>query len=140
MILLRQSTASQTVKLGPFVSASDGVTLMDSLTINAADILLSKGGAALAAKNSGGGTYDTAGYYTITLDATDSSTVGPLQIACNMTGALPVFMDMQVIEEAAYDALYASGATGPLVVGTNYRFTNNNTGAGFDDVTVTEAP
>ena len=107
---LRQSTASQSVLIGPFVDATDGVTAETGLTIANTDIRLSKNGANIAAKNSGGGTHDELGYYTITLDATDSNTVGRLQLMVNATGALPVYHEFQVLEESVYDGLYASGA------------------------------
>lgn len=67
MLYLRQSTASQAVVIGPFVDPTTG-DVEASLTINASDIRLSKNGANIVAKNSGGGTYDEVGMYTITLD------------------------------------------------------------------------
>ncbi len=66
----------------------------------------------MAAKNSGGGTHDENGWYAITLDATDTNTVGRLQVSCKVAGALAVFMEFQVLEEAIYDALFASSAAG----------------------------
>jgi hypothetical protein len=79
------------VLIGPFVDSGDGVTVEDGLTIDAADIRLSVNGGNIAAKNSGGGTHDELGYYTITLDATDTATVGRLQVMVAETGALPVY-------------------------------------------------
>lgn len=107
---LRQSTASQSVLIGPFVDSTDGNTAETGLTIDAADIRLSKNGANIAGKNSGGGSHDELGYYTITLDATDTDTVGRLQLMVHEAGALPVYHEFEVIEEAAYDALYAANA------------------------------
>jgi hypothetical protein len=112
MIPLKQSTASQTVTIGPFLDATDAVTLESGLTIANTDIRLSKAGGNIVPKNSGGGTYDEAGAYTITLDATDTNTVGSLQLYCNMSGALPVYHEFYVFEEAIYDALYGASATG----------------------------
>lgn len=114
MIILKQSTASQAVKLGPFVDSADGVTAETGLTIANTDIKLSKAGGTLGSKNSGGGTHDADGWYTITLDATDTATVGALQVTCTMSGALPVFATFQVVEEAVYDALFGASATGKL--------------------------
>lgn len=114
MIILKQSTASQAIKIGPFVSSGDGVTPATGLTIANTDIQLSKAGGTLSSKNSGGGTHDANGWYTITLDATDTATVGPLQLTCNMGSALPVFATFQVVEEAVYDALFGASATGKL--------------------------
>lgn len=116
MLYLKQSTASQSILIGPFVDDTNGVTLKTSLTINNTDILLSKNGSSLSAKNSGGGTHDQNAWYTITLDATDTDTVGILQLTCKVTGALTVFADCQILEESVYDALIASGATGDLLV------------------------
>jgi hypothetical protein len=105
---LRQSTASQAVLIGPFVD-SDGAAVT-GLTIDAADIRLSKNGGNIAGKNSGGGTHDELGMYTITLDATDTNTVGRLQLTVAETGALIVYHEFEVLEEAIYDALYAASA------------------------------
>lgn len=122
MLYLRQSTASQSVVIGPFVDSTDGNTAETALTIDAADIRLSKNGANIVGKNSGGGTHDELGYYTITLDATDTDTVGRLQIMVHESGALPVYHEFQVLEEAIFDAMFAgsanawSGAAGSSVV------------------------
>ncbi len=109
MIFLKQSTASQAVLLGPFVDETDGKTAETGLTIANTDIRLSKTGGNMAAKNSGGGTHDEAGWYTATLDATDTNTVGTLQISVHVSGALPVWLDVHVLEEAIYDSLIGSG-------------------------------
>ena len=112
MLFLKQSTASQSILLGPFVDATDGATAETGLTIANTDIRLSKNGGNMAAKNSGGGTHDENGWYTITLDATDTNTVGRLQISCKVSGALAVFMECQVLEEDIYDALIGASAAG----------------------------
>lgn len=101
------------------MDSADGSTAETGLTIANTDIRLSKNGANLAAKNSGGGTHDELGYYTITLDATDTNTVGRLQIMCTMSGALPVYHEYQVLEEAVFDNLFASSAPGPLAANSN---------------------
>jgi len=107
---LKQSTASQSVLIGPFLDDTDFVSEEVSLTISNTDIRLSKNGANLAAKNSGGGTHDESGWYQITLDATDTDTVGRLQLFVHETGALPVFAEFEVLEEAVYNHIYASAA------------------------------
>jgi hypothetical protein len=110
MEVLRQST-SQTIRLGPFVDDIDGVTPEIALTILNTDIKISKDGGAAANKNLGGAAVDGAnGWYIATLDSIDTNTVGLLQIDIAMTGALPVWMRFQVIEEAIYDSLFAGGA------------------------------
>jgi hypothetical protein len=112
MLYLKQSTASQAILLGPFVDDTDGATAETGLTIANTDVRLSKNGGNMAAKASGGGTHDENGWYTITLDATDTNTVGRLQISCKVSGALTVLMEANVLEEAVYVKTFASGATG----------------------------
>ncbi len=121
MLYLKQSTASQSVIIGPFVDKTDGNSQEVSLTIANTDIRLSKNGGNLAAKNSGGGTHDEEGFYQITLDATDTDTVGRLQLFCHIEAdALPVYHEFMVLEETVYDGLFAtnSGATTLLPVDT----------------------
>lgn len=114
MLYLRQSTASQSDTIGPFVDDTDGKTAETGLSIANTDIRLSKNGGNMAAKNSGGGTHDEAGWYTVTFDATDTDTVGRLKVSVGVSGALPVFAEYTVLEEAVYDALFAASATGLL--------------------------
>jgi len=118
MFYLRQSTASQAVLIGPFVDSLDGNTVESGLTVDAADIRLSKNGANIVGKNSGGGTHDELGYYTITLDATDTDTVGRLQLAVHESGALPVYHEFQVLEEVVFDAMFAASAALSVTVGS----------------------
>jgi hypothetical protein len=143
MLYLKQSTASQSVLIGPFVDDTDGKTAETGLTIANTDIRLSKNGGNMAAKNSGGGTHDEAGWYAITLDATDTNTVGRLQLSVDVAGALPVWDKYQVIEEAVYDAMYAASAAGPLQSTTAGRkldvTANGEAGLDFDNTAGTLA-
>lgn len=110
---LRQSTASQEIVLGPFVDSVDGNTAETGLTIANTDIKIYKGGATSAVnKNSGGGTHDAGGRYTAVLDATDTNTVGAMEVHVHVSGALPVFRRYWVLEESVYDALFAASAPG----------------------------
>jgi hypothetical protein len=109
---LRQSTGAQTHLIGPFLDPSDGNTEKNALTINASDIRLAKASADPVAKNSGGATFKEAGNYYITLDATDTSTVGTLEINVHVAGALYVFKPCYVVTPAVYDAFYGASATG----------------------------
>ncbi len=109
-LVLREDTASQAVMVGPYVD-SDGAPLT-GLTINASDIRVSKNGANMVSKNSGGCTHDEIGFYTCTFDATDTDTAGRLQIMSAVSGALVVKMDFQVLPTAVYDRDNASGAVG----------------------------
>jgi hypothetical protein len=113
---LRQSTASQEILLGPFVAAADG-TAQTGLTIANTDIQLLKGGAtAEGSKNSGGGTHIAGGRYSAVLDATDTNTVGILEVSVNPGSGIPWNKSYYVLEEAVYDQLFAASATGAVPV------------------------
>ena len=110
---LRQSTASQKILLGSFLDDTDGKTAETGLTIANTDIKLWKGGATTeASKNSGGATHIAGGRYYAVLDATDTNTVGMLEVNVHVAGALPVRRQFYVLEEAVYDALFAASAAG----------------------------
>lgn len=114
-MFLRQSTASQEVLLGPFLDDTDGKTAETALSIANTDIKIWKHGATSeASKNSGGATHIASGRYYAVLDATDTNTVGNLEINVHVSGALPVKVRLVVLEEAIYDAVYAASATGLL--------------------------
>lgn len=105
MLWLKQSTAA-TVKIGPFVDSTDGVTAEDALTISQADIRLSKNGGAFAQTNNAtGATHDENGWYGVPLDTTDTGTLGTLIVAVAESGALPVWAEYMVIPANAYDSL-----------------------------------
>lgn len=105
MNILKQSTAV-TVKLGAFVDDSDGKTAETGLTISQADIRLSKNGGDFAqTHNAAGATHDEFGYYDITLDTTDTNTLGRLRVAVSESGALPVWQDFLVVTANVYDTL-----------------------------------
>lgn len=104
-MFLRQST-SQVIRFGPFLDSTDGVTPETGLTIAQADMQLSKDGGAFAQKNSAGNaTHDVDGWYSTTLNATDTATAGELKIQINVVGALPVWEKWFVLTATAYDAL-----------------------------------
>lgn len=111
---LKQSTASQSRAIGPFLDDTDFKTPETGLTIANTDIKLVVNGGASANKNSGGGTHRVNGVYGITFDATDTATVGEMEVSVVVAGALPVFDKFTVVEEAVYDALFASSAPGYL--------------------------
>ena len=113
MNYLRQSTASQEILIGPFLDDTDGKTAETALTIANTDIKVWKhGGTTEASKNSGGATHIASGRYYAVLDATDTDTVGMLEVNVHVAGALPVRRVFQVLEEVVYDALFASSALG----------------------------
>lgn len=112
---LKQSTAA-TVKLGPFVDSTDGVTAETALTISQADIRLSKNGGDIAqSNNAAGATHDELGYYDVPLDTTDTNTLGRLDVIVSESGALPVFRSFMVLEAAKWDALFG---TAPIPANT----------------------
>jgi hypothetical protein len=111
-IYLKQSTASQSRAIGPFLDDTDFKTAETGLTIANTDIKLVVNGAASANKNSGGGTHRVNGLYGITFDATDTATVGEMNVSVVVAGALPVFHKFFVVEEAVYDAMFGASALG----------------------------
>lgn len=107
-MVLRQGTAVD-VLIGPFLNNTDGFT---SESGESPAVKLSKNGQTLNAKNDATvPTHDADGYYNCELDATDLNTVGTLVLTVAASAnALPVRHEFQVIEEAAYDFLYAGSA------------------------------
>jgi hypothetical protein len=103
---LRQSTASQSRALGPFVDSSN--VPATGLSIANTDIKIVVNGAASVNKNSGGGTHRVNGVYGVTWDATDTATVGEMEVSVYVAGALVVFATYTVLEEAQYDSLFGA--------------------------------
>jgi hypothetical protein len=102
---LKQST-SVDVPIGPFLDASDGVTAETGLTITQPDIRLKKNGGAWAQKAAAQTlSHEENGYYEVTLDATDTNTLGLLRLAVAESGALPIWEDFLVLPANVYDAL-----------------------------------
>jgi hypothetical protein len=141
MMILRQSTAVD-IGIGPFVDATDGVTAETGLTLSQADFRLKKNNGAWAQVNDAtSATHEENGWYEKELDATDTNTVGILLIAVAEAGALPVWQEYQVVEEAVYDALFAAAALGyvanaPVNV-AQFGGTNLTAAAGRPEVNVT---
>ena len=112
MIEFRQGT-TVTVKMGPFVDSSDGDTDESALSINQADIRLSKNGADFAQVHDDQGAaplpYDEKGWYTLSLDATDVDTLGELLIDIHVSGALHAWREFQVVAQDYWDAKYVTG-------------------------------
>lgn len=107
--ILKQSTA-YTFRLGPFVDKTDGNTQENALTIAYTDVLLSKAGGALAAKNETTALTGTGAnaHYTCILNTTDTNTLGGLRVWCHISAdALPVWQDFVVEPANIYDSLVA---------------------------------
>ena len=113
MPFLKQST-TQTIRFGPFLDATDGVTEETALTITQALRRISKDGGAFAQSNhTGNSTHDSDGWYTDDLDATDTNTVGELILNVQVPAThLPVWMRWWVLEEDIYDAIFGASAAG----------------------------
>ncbi len=103
---LRQSTASQEILLGRFVDDADGNTEEIALTIANTDIKLwFEGGTTLSSKNSGGATHIANGLYYTVLDATDTATLGKLEVHVHVSGALAVKREYMVLPAMIYDSM-----------------------------------
>ena len=107
MQFLKADTAT-TIRIGPFVDDTDGVTAETGLTISQADVRLSKGGAVAAQKNDAtSATHDEAGYYRVPLNSTDTNTEGTLEVCVSESGALPVIARYMVLPAEVYDSVVA---------------------------------
>ena len=97
--------------MGPFVDNGDGHTPEPGLTIQKADVLISKAGASYAAVTAdqgeadAGAPYDAVGDYSISLAIADTDAAGIIKIGINKSGALPVFARFMVVPGTVYDSL-----------------------------------
>lgn len=115
---LRQATASQEILLGRFVDNNDGDTEETGLSIANTDIKIWKeGGTTLASKNSGGATHIANGLYYCVLDATDTDTLGKLEVHVHKSGALAVKREFMVMSGDVYDAMFGTIAEPTEVFG-----------------------
>lgn len=115
MRYLRQST-SVDLPIGPFLDETDGFTVEAALTLTQPDIRLKKNGANWAQKAAAQTlTHEENGFYEVTLDATDTNTLGQLRLAVHETGSRVVLEDFMVLAAGAYDALIGAPASNRLV-------------------------
>lgn len=106
---LKQSTAAE-IALGPFVDSTDGFTAETGLTITQAEVRLKKTSADWAQKNEATSlVHEENGYYRCLLDATDTNTLGILEVAVNESGALPVWKSFEVVAANIFDSLIGGG-------------------------------
>jgi hypothetical protein len=111
-IFLKQSTASQEVVLGRFLDSTDGNTEKTGLTIANTDIKIWVTGATtLASKNSGGGTHIANGVYYCVLDATDTATLGPMEVHTHVATALATKLTCVVLTANVYDSLIGGSSS-----------------------------
>lgn len=105
---LRQSTAV-TVKLGPFVDATDA-TKEESLTITQAEVRLSKNGGDMAQKgNADALGHDELGVYDCNLSTTDTGTLGPLDIFVYESGVMLEWRHFMVVDPNLWDTFFSTG-------------------------------
>jgi len=137
MLILRQSTGID-IRMGPFLDSTDGVTPETGITLGAADqaeVLKENGAATSAMAGVFSAITGCDGWYDYTASTSDTDTVGEVVfIVQDSSVCLPVFVRAFVVEEAVYDALYASSAAGPLqstVAGRTLDVTSTGT-AGID--------
>lgn len=115
---LKQSTAVD-LPIGPFLDETDGKTAETALTLTQPDIRLKKNAANWAQKNAAQTlSHEENGYYEVSLDATDTNTLGLLSLAVHESGALPVRQDYLVISAAAYDLMFGTLPQGVIAYGT----------------------
>lgn len=106
MLFLRYATASQEVLLGPFLDSVDGNSQMTALVIANTSLRIWKEGATTeVSKNSGGATHLSNGRYYAVLDATDTDTLGKMEINVHVAGALAVRREFMVLPTVVFDAL-----------------------------------
>jgi len=103
---LKQSTAVDVI-VGPFVDKTDGNTAETALTVTQAEIRLSKNGGNMAQKNEATAlSHDELGYYVCKFDATDTNTLGILQLMIHESAdALPVYHEYMVVTANVWDTL-----------------------------------
>ena len=110
-IWLKQSTAT-TIRMGPFVAASDGFTaLATTITIAATFVRRAKAGANWVGNGATAGAVTSIsmvdpGWAQVSFAASDADTVGPLHFYINnATGNLPVWAECFVLPANVYDSL-----------------------------------
>ena len=110
MLPLRQSTAT-TVRIGPFVDASDGVS--EETGLAGMGVELSKAGGTFGSRHSATAVaHDSEGWYAVALDTTDTGTLGILTLkAQDDESHLPVWQSYVVLPAAVYDGLVAGTET-----------------------------
>jgi len=110
MPFLKQATAA-CLMMGPFVSEDDGYSACNDISIDASMVLLSKAGAAIAAMNSSTSPeHSGSGYFQVTLDTTDTGTLGTLKVAVSVSPTLPVWETYDVLSSCVWDAWFSDGA------------------------------
>lgn len=112
MQFLRQGYAG-VLKVGPFVDPATGLPVTGA-DIDAADVQLSKNQAAFGTKNdaTNNAAHTAAGFYNITVDATDTGTLGALRMEINISAdantPMVVWEDYMILDPITYDMLFVA--------------------------------
>lgn len=105
---LKQSTAVD-LNIGPFLDSVDGITEEGSLTITQPDVRLSKAGGAFAQKSAAQTlSHQENGWYQVNLSTTDTNTLGPLILAVDEAGAVPIWHEFMVMPANVWDSLFGA--------------------------------
>lgn len=114
MYILRYNTDS-TIKVGPLVSAGDGVTLMTGMGYDLSAARLTKNSNTFATRSNYinlSATHDSvqSGYFNLPISATDLLTYGNLRVAYSGPNCVPLQEDCWVMSTAAYDSNFGASA------------------------------
>lgn len=115
MLFLKEDTNSY-VRVGPFIDATDGYTIESGLTMTGADVFISKGQGAFSGIHNSTQElfYDAYGFYQCLLDATDTSTVGMIQLTIQKSGARPIYHEFMVMAVDSYDRIFGNSGNYPV--------------------------
>lgn len=105
--ILKYNT-SASIMIGEFVDDTDGKSAEGGLSLTPSVVFLSKNGGAYTAKNESSTAVsdpNLVGWYRCSLDATDTNTLGMLQLAVHVAGALPVWDSWMIVPANIYDSL-----------------------------------
>ena len=99
-----QQNQTATIKFGPFLDKTDGVTEESGLT---PVVEVSKNGGAFAARNSGTAiTHDVEGWYAVELNAVDTNTLGRLTVKSQDANThLPVWAEVTILSVNVFTSL-----------------------------------
>lgn len=101
-----QQSTTITIRIGPMINNLDG----SANTTATLTVRVSKNGGAFAARSDATAiTHDSDGYYLVTLDATDTNTIGRLDISATATGCQTVRIPIFVLASQVFGWLTGTG-------------------------------
>jgi hypothetical protein len=111
-----QQAVPMALTMGPFVSRLDGITLLNTETIPPTEILLSANDGPFAPTTGAANATPLGhGHYSIALTDLDTAVLGTLRTSIDLEDALPVWLDVVVVDATTY-AFYFQGIAPPAVV------------------------